>query len=45
MRRNMPSMPCANIGMKTRFMKTNEHQKCTRPQNSFIFRPVIFGNQ
>ena len=45
MRRNMPSMPCANIGMKTRFMKTNEPQKCTRPQNSFIFRPVIFGNQ
>ena len=38
----MPLMPCANIGMKTRFMKTNEHQKCTRPQNSFIFRPVIF---
>src|ERR1019366_2652656 len=45
MRRNMPLMPCTNIGMNTMFMKANEHQKCTRPQNSFIFRPVIFGNQ
>ena len=43
MRRNMPAMPCANIGWKTRFMKINEAQKCTLPQNSFIIRPVIFG--
>ena len=45
MRRSIPAMPCANIGMKTRFMKISEHQKCTLPQNSFILRPVIFGNQ
>ena len=27
------------------FMKMNEQQKWTRPQNSFIRRPVSFGNQ
>ena len=41
----MPAMPCANIGWKTRFMKMSDSQKCTLPQNSFIMRPVIFGNQ
>ena len=45
MRRNMPAMPWANIGWKIRFMKISESQKCTRPQNSLIIRPVILGNQ
>ena len=45
MRRNIPAMPWANIGMNTRFMKMKEQMKCTRPQNSFIMRPVALGNQ
>jgi hypothetical protein len=27
MRRNMPAIPCTNMGMKTRFMNTSEAQK------------------
>ena len=44
-RRCIPSMPCKNIGRKITFMQMSEGQKCTFPQNSFIFRPVAFGNQ
>ena len=41
----MPSIPCRNIGRKMTFMQMSEGQKCTLPQNSFIMRPVAFGNQ
>src|SRR5919201_3287736 len=44
-RRCIPSMPCKNIGRKMTFMQMSEGQKCTLPQNSFITRPVAFGNQ
>src|SRR3954462_10116643 len=44
-RRCMFSIPCRNIGRKMTFMQTNEGQKCTLPQNSFMVLPVAFGNQ
>src|SRR6266576_304906 len=44
-RRCMPSIPCRNIGRKITFMQISDGQKCTLPQNSFITRPVAFGNQ
>ncbi len=44
-RRCIPSMPCRNIGRKITFMQMSDGQKCTFPQNSFIIRPVAFGNQ
>ena len=45
MRRIIPAMPCANMGWNIRFMKINDGQKCTLPQNSLISRPVTFGYQ
>src|SRR6266545_1908670 len=44
-RRCIPAIPCKNIGRKMTFMQMSVGQKCTLPQNSFIFRPVAFGNQ
>src|SRR5205823_7378460 len=44
-RRCMPSIPCRNIGRKITFIQMSDGQKCTLPQNSFMVRPVAFGNQ
>ncbi len=44
-RRDMPARPWMNIGMKMTFMKMSDSQKCSLPRNSFILRPVTFGNQ
>src|SRR5713101_5492000 len=44
-RRDTPASPCRNIGKKTPLMQRNDPQKCTRPQKSFNFLPVILGNQ
>ena len=44
-RRCMPSIPWRNMGRKMMFMQMSDGQKCTFPQNSFIRRPVAFGNQ
>jgi len=38
-------MPWENMGMKMRFMNTNDVKKCTLPQYSFMNRPVTFGYQ
>ena len=38
-------MPWANMGWKIRFMKINDVQKCTLPQNSLMTLPVAFGYQ